>query len=49
MSQDQGFVPFFTLIRARVKWVRFAESAHMAHLEENEAYLTALGDFLMMA
>ena len=48
MSQDEGMVPFFTLIRARVKWVRFARSSHMAQLEEPEAYLTALADFLAM-
>ena len=48
MSQDEVMVPFFTQIRARVKWVRFAESAHMAHLEEPQAFLIALGDFLTM-
>jgi len=49
MSQDEVMVPFFTRIRARVKWVRFANSAHFAHLEEPQAFLTALGDFLTMA
>ena len=48
MSQDEVMVPFFTQIRAKVKWVRFAESSHMAHLEEPRAFLTALGDFLIM-
>jgi proline-specific peptidase len=49
MSQDEVMAPFFTSINARVKWVRFAESSHTAHLEEHEAYITALGDFLSIA
>lgn len=30
----------------KVKWVEFAESSHMAHLEETERYLQIVGDFL---
>ena len=48
MSPDEVMAPFFTQIRARVKWVRFAESSHTAHLEEPQAFLTALGEFLTM-
>ena len=48
ISTDETMAPFFTQIRAKVKWVRFAESSHMAHLEEPHAFLTALGDFLTM-
>ena len=48
MSQDEVMAPFFTQIRTMVKWVRFAESSHMAHLEEPQAFLTALGEFLTM-
>lgn len=46
MTPDEVMIPFFTQIRARVKWVQFAESSHMAHVEEPEAFLTALGEFL---
>ena len=49
ISQDEVMAPFFTRINARVKWVRFAESSHTAHIEEHQAYVTALGEFLIMA
>jgi len=48
MSPDEVMAPFFTHIRARVKWVQFAQSSHMPHLEEPVAFLAALGDFLLM-
>ncbi|THH31860.1 hypothetical protein EUX98_g2301 [Antrodiella citrinella] len=37
--------PFFHSI-PRVKWVQFADSAHMAHIEEEERYLQVVEDFL---
>ena len=46
MNQDFTMMPFLTNIRAKVRWVRFGESAHMPHIEESEAYLDVLGRFL---
>lgn len=45
---DEAMSPFFSSIHARVKWVRFANSAHFPHLEETEAYNKALAEFLNM-
>jgi proline-specific peptidase len=47
-SVDEVVWPFFALPSARVKWVRFAESSHMAMLEETEEVMAATGRFLMM-
>jgi pimeloyl-ACP methyl ester carboxylesterase len=44
-AQDSVVVPFFKYI-PMVKWVTFAESAHMPHLEETERYLEVVGGFL---
>ncbi|KAF7977085.1 hypothetical protein HWV62_4661 [Athelia sp. TMB] len=44
-AQDATMAPFFAGI-ARVKWVTFAESSHMPHVEETEKYLRVVGDFL---
>lgn len=46
MTSDEAMASFSTQIRARVEWVRFGESSHTAHLEEPQAFLTALGNFL---
>jgi pimeloyl-ACP methyl ester carboxylesterase len=45
-AQDEVLEPFFRGI-SKVKWVRFAESSHMPHLEEGEEFLKVLGDFLL--
>lgn len=45
-AQDEAVAPFFTEIRARVKWVRFALSGHCPQLEETEGFIVALGSFL---
>jgi pimeloyl-ACP methyl ester carboxylesterase len=44
-AQDSVMAPFFKFI-PMVKWVTFAESAHMPHLEETERYLETVGAFL---
>lgn len=45
-TQYEVMAPFFTQPTTRVKWVRFAESGHMALLEEPESFLLALRQFL---
>lgn len=45
-AQDEVIAPFFSLPKAKVKWVRFAESGHMALLEETEEFLAAVRGFL---
>lgn len=44
-AQDVGTSPFFVKI-ARVKWTKFAHSAHMAFYEEPDRYFAVVGDFL---
>lgn len=44
-AQDEVVEPFFKGIE-KVKWVRFAESSHMPHMEEPEEYLKVVRDFL---
>ena len=46
--QDEVTSAFFTQTKARVKWVRFAESAHMAMLEEREGFVEVMRGFLAM-
>jgi pimeloyl-ACP methyl ester carboxylesterase len=46
-SVDEVVRPFFLLPGAKVKWVRFAESSHMAMLEETETVMAEIGKFLM--
>lgn len=43
--QDSAMEPFFNGIE-RVKWVQFRESSHFLNLEEPEAFLKVLGEFL---
>ena len=38
--------PFYTEIKATVKWVKFAESSHVPFLEETEKFNAAVGNFL---
>ena len=45
-SVDEVVRPFFLLPGAKVKWVRFAESSHMAMLEETELVMAEVGKFL---
>jgi proline-specific peptidase len=47
-SVDEVVWPFFALPGAKVKWIRFAESSHMAMLEETEEVMMVTGRFLMM-
>ena len=44
--QDEVIRPYFTKTRANVKWVRFANSAHMVLVEQTEIVLAILRDFL---
>ncbi|KAK0725940.1 Alpha/Beta hydrolase protein [Lasiosphaeris hirsuta] len=44
--QDACVLPYFTHIKARVKWVQFALSAHMPQLEETEKFVRTVGSFL---
>jgi hypothetical protein len=48
IAQHEVTSPFPTQPRARVKWVRFAESSHIAVLEETESFLATLQGFLEM-
>ncbi|KAK5703283.1 hypothetical protein LTR97_004232 [Elasticomyces elasticus] len=43
---DDSVAAWSTEVKADVKWVRFDESSHMAHLEEPEKFLAVVGDFL---
>lgn len=45
-AQDETMQPFFTLLSAKVKWVRFGLSAHCPQLDETEDFMVALGSFL---
>ncbi|TKX23237.1 alpha/beta hydrolase fold-containing protein 18 [Elsinoe australis] len=45
-AQDVTMAPYFEKIRSPVKWVRFAESSHMPHLEETEDFMIAVSNFL---
>lgn len=44
-AQDSTMEPFFDGID-KVKWVTFAESSHVPHLEEPERFLAVVGGFL---
>jgi len=45
-ATDEVVMPYFLLPAARMKWVKLAESGHMSILEEPEAVLEAVGQFL---
>lgn len=44
-ARDSVVAPWFALI-PRVRWVTFAESSHMPHLEERERYMEVVSGFL---
>ncbi|KAI0693275.1 proline-specific peptidase [Cytidiella melzeri] len=44
-AQDSCLSAFFGGL-SKVKWVQFAESAHMAHFEERERFMQVVGEFL---
>lgn len=46
-ASDESTGPFFYEPSCKVKWVRFPLSAHMPFLEETEAFVEALGTFLV--
>lgn len=46
-AQDEVVWPFFKHIKARTKWITFPLSSHTPFLEETEAYVKALGEFLV--
>jgi len=46
-ARDDCVLPYFRFI-PKVKWVTFANSAHMPHLEETERYLEVVGSFLTL-
>lgn len=45
-AQDACVLPYFIRVQARVKWVQFALSSHMPHLEETEKFVATVGAFL---
>ncbi|KAK4169738.1 Alpha/Beta hydrolase protein [Cladorrhinum sp. PSN259] len=45
-AQDACVLPYFTRVKARVKWVQFALSSHMPQLEETEKFVRVVGAFL---
>lgn len=47
-AQDVCMLPFFRNI-PRVRWVQFANSAHVPFFEERERYMQVVGDFLTLA
>jgi proline-specific peptidase len=47
-ATDELVLPYF-MPSAKVKWVRLAESAHLAILDETEAVVAATGQFLTFA
>lgn len=48
-AQDITMAPYFARIKSPIKWVRFAESSHLPHLEEMEDFMLAVGKFLAEA
>ncbi len=44
-AQDSAMLPFMTHI-PNVKWVQFAESSHMAQLEERTRFMKIIGTWL---
>ncbi|KAH6715486.1 Alpha/Beta hydrolase protein [Leptodontidium sp. 2 PMI_412] len=44
-AQDEVVEPFFRNIK-KVKWVRFAESSHMPHLEEADEFMEVVQNFI---
>ena len=46
-AQDEVVWPYFNLIEAKTKWIQFALSSHCPFLEETDAYIKALGEFLL--
>ena len=44
-AQDRAMIEFFNRI-PNVKWVQFAESAHMAQFEERSRYMEVVGRWL---
>ncbi|KUJ09533.1 proline-specific peptidase [Mollisia scopiformis] len=46
-TTDSTMEPFFKGIKNKVERVKFEHSGHFAHLEEPEAYLQVVGDFLI--
>lgn len=44
-AQDFVMAPLFKHI-PRVRWYTFADSAHMAHIEETEKYMELVSDFV---
>jgi pimeloyl-ACP methyl ester carboxylesterase len=44
-AQDEVMEPFFRYI-PKVKWVRFAESAHVPQFEEKELFIQVVAGFL---
>ncbi|KAH8655303.1 Alpha/Beta hydrolase protein [Xylariales sp. PMI_506] len=47
-AQPETMQPFFDKPSAKVKWVEFALSSHVPHLEEHERFIKVLGDFLKL-
>ncbi|KAK4227354.1 Alpha/Beta hydrolase protein [Podospora fimiseda] len=45
-AQDACVLPYFTRVKARVKWVQFALSSGMPQLEETEKFVRVVGAFL---
>ncbi|KAK0726201.1 Alpha/Beta hydrolase protein [Apiosordaria backusii] len=45
-TQDACVLPWFVRAKARVKWVQFALSSSMPHLEETDKFVKVVGRFL---
>lgn len=45
-AQDACILPWFSKTKARVKWVQFALSSSMPHLEETDRFVGVVGRFL---
>ncbi|EJD46609.1 proline-specific peptidase [Auricularia subglabra TFB-10046 SS5] len=45
-AQNSVVLPYFENLK-EVRWVKFAQSSHVPHLEERERYLQIIGQFLL--
>jgi len=45
-AHDASVAPIFNKVK-RVKWIQFANSSHVAFLEEPQRYFSTMSDFLL--
>jgi pimeloyl-ACP methyl ester carboxylesterase len=48
IAPDETMIAYFTEPKARVRWVTFEQSSHMAYFEEPERCLEVIRSFLQM-